>query len=117
METNPYLDSNTIIEICGANNLLISCDDGAFYDYEFGICFKVNDNNMYCEGYLKLVEYLFPYISWLQAQKLYSLIEVSYKTKRDYYSEKKYAIWTIHINQFIDYALDELKIVPRIAIR
>lgn len=115
-EPFPYIDNQILKNLFSYRELVAEIDGELFPRYEFGMCFIVDDNQMHCPGYLKLVEYLFPNISWLNAQKLMSQVQVDTEKEHDYYATRVYNVWVIHLNRFIDYAIDELQLQPLISI-
>lgn len=109
MDIVPYIPAEKISEIMGRGDIHHQWH-GEVYDWRASISFRTENKGMFCEGYLKLIRYLYPNISWLEAQFLNKFITIDEEKENDYYATRFYKIWQVRVNDLIDYMIDELKL-------
>lgn len=109
MSRVPYIPEKKILEIIGALDIHRTWD-GEVYNWMAAISFRTEKNGVFCEGYLKLIRYLCPNISWLDAQYLNMFITIDEEKENDYYSTRTYTVWKVQVNNMIDYMIDTLNL-------
>lgn len=113
MKESPYLPEEKILDLMERWDIHFQ-RQGAVYDHGSTISFKTENDGMFCEGYLKLIKFLCPNISWLDAQFLNRFITIN--DEKDYYTARSYKVWRISINALIDYMIDDLKLTLNVEI-